>query len=384
MRGSIVKRGKTYSIVFMMEDSKTGKKKQKWVGGFKTKKEAEKALSEALYKVENGSYINPESITVSEYLTDWLKIYAEPNLSPTTIDGYRVNIQNHINPYIGNIPIQKLRPINIQELYNQLKANGRYDGKGGLSAKSILYVHRVLREGLEHAVCNQLLSRNPANDVKPPSVEKYSAQVMNSGEILTLLKAVKDSEYELPFALSALLGLRRGEVLGLQWSDINFNDQTININNQIIPTSKGIISKKPKSKDSIRSIPIPAVILKMIRKQQKHQMENKLICGQSYSDNNLVCCKVDGSPYSPTYFTKVFTKILKENGLKHIRYHDLRHSAATNMLKNGVDIKTVSTILGHSTIGITLDIYSHVENSMKKDALDKVQRAIFGYQVADI
>lgn len=383
MRGSVVKRGKTYSIVFMMEDSKTGNRKQKWIGGYKTKKEAEKALSEAIYKSENGSFINPESITVSEYLLDWLKVYAEPNLSITTIDGYCVNIKNHINPYIGNIPIQKLRPINIQELYNQLKLNGRSDGKGGLSGKSILYVHRVLREGLEHAVRNQLLSRNPASDVKPPTIEKYTAEVFNSEEVCMLLETIKNTEYELPIALSAILGLRRGEVLGLKWSNVNLDEQNLNINNQIIPTSKGIINKKPKSKDSIRTIPIPSIIISMIKKQQRQQRENKLRFGAGYKDNNLLCCKIDGSPFSPTYFTKVFSNILSEKGFKHIRFHDLRHSAATNMLKSGADIKTVSTILGHSNIGITLDIYSHVEDSMKRDAIDKVQNAIFGKQVSE-
>jgi len=377
MRGSVVKRGKTYSIVFEVEDTKTGKKKQKWEGGYKTKKEAEKAVGEAVYKIQNGTYILPETTTTKEYLKDWYKVYVEPNLEQTTADGYNVNIEKHIIPYIGDIPLQKLRAANIQDLYNQLKEKGNTKNGGTLSGKSILYVHRVLRQALQHAVRNQVISRNPADDVKSPSVEKYHSEIFDSKEVNTLLKIVKDSEYEIPITLSAIIGLRRGEALGLKWSDVDWKNTNITIRNQLVPTSKGVIDKKPKSEGSIRTIPIPPTVVALLKNQRLTQLKNKVALGEEYIKNDLVSCHVNGSNIDPSNFSKVFSKILEVNGLKHIRYHDLRHSAATNMLMNGIDIKTVSTILGHSTISITLEIYAHVLDSMKRDAVNKMEAVIY-------
>lgn len=378
MKGSIIKRGKKWSYIVWIEDSETGEKKQKWFSGFDKKKDAENALVDTLYKIEHGTYIRPEEITLAEYLRDWLKTYAEPNLAQTTVDGYRNNIEKHIIPNIGTIKLQRLRAKHIQELYSDLQ-NGHCSGeKKKLAAKTIIYVHRVLRQSLEHAYRKQLISRNIADDVKAPTAKKYRPEVYNEQLLKSLLYAIKDNPFEVPITIASTLGLRRGEVLGLKWDDINYKNSTIIIKRQLIPTSKGLDFQSPKTEDSIRTIPVPPSLMALLKKERLIQKKNQASFGQVYNQQNLICCRMDGSAIHPSLLSHAFSRILKQNNLPHIRFHDLRHSVATLMLTKGVPMKVASQILGHSTIGITMDLYSHVLDDMKTDATSKIESALFG------
>jgi len=378
MIGHIAKKGKKYYVVVPITDPATGEEKPKWFSGYRTKKEAETARIEIVSKLNNNTFVLPKKLTVKEYLEDWFKTYVEPNLSPTTVQGYKANIYRHTIPYIGGIPLQQLKAANIQEMYNTLKEKGRVDGKAGLSPTSIRYVHRVLREALQHAVKQQLIPRNIADDLTLPQVKKYRAKVYRPEEILTLLKCVKDNEYETVIYLAALLGLRRGEVLGLKWCDVDFRDKSITIQRQLLPTSKGVIFKDPKTEDSIRRLKLSERLVDILKKEKNKQKRNKLSLGKDYKDNNLVCCHDNGEMFHPSCLSRDFAEILKQNKLEHIRFHDLRHSLATNLLNTNTPMKVTSEILGHSNISITMDLYSHVTADTQKNALESLDKAVFG------
>lgn len=185
------------------------------------------------------------------------------------------------------------------------------------------------------------------------------------------------TDMELPIALGVGLGLRRGEILGLRWDDIDFESETLTVSNNLVQTSNGSISKEPKSETSNRTIDLPDSLTVLLRKHKKIQAENKLLLGPSYDNSGFVCCKADGTPYTPGYCSKKFKKFLEDNNLPHIRLHDLRHSNATLMLKYGVQPKVASSRLGHSSIAITLDLYSHVLPEMQREVANQIDSGIF-------
>ena len=376
-KGKMKENLKVYDVYYRYLDPQSGKWKQTSKKGFRTKSAAEDYILKINTQMGENKFVQPDKITLREYLLDWIKSYVEVNLRPTTIAGYKLNIEKHIIPYLGSVQLQDLSVSHIDDFYAQIQKNGRVDGKGGLSAKSIIYIHRVLNEALEHAVKKHIIPYNVAKDAVKPKLKKYKGQVYNEEEIKELLFVAKDTSMEVPIALAALCGLRRGEVLGLMYSEISFENDTIRICRQLIPTKNGPQFEEPKSEDSNRIINAPHEVIKIIKKHQEFQEENKKLLGAEYKDNDLVNCNEDGSMIDPRVLSKRFSEFLKKNHLKHIRFHDLRHSCATLMLNSGVQMKVASQILGHSSIGITADLYTHVITDMKKDAADKISKEIF-------
>lgn len=379
MRGSIVKRGKKYSIVIYLGRDKNGKKRQKWISGFKTKKEAEKELNNIVAEIQNNGYINIEKIKVKEYLKNWLETYVDVNLEKTTIESYRLNIEKRIIPYIGDIELQKLTPYHIQIMYNELLIKGRQDGKGGLSTKTVNQTHRVLKKALGQAVKLQLINKNVADFVEVPKKKKYYAKVLEEKEISKLLKVFKDTDIYIPVVLALGVGLRRGEVLGLRWQDIDFKNKTITINQTLLHARKGHIFSTPKTEKSRRTIVISDNIINLLIERKEEQEKYKEMLGEGYQDFDLVTCNKDGTPINPSTFSHKFSNILKQNELPNIRFHDLRHTNATLMLKNNIPAKIASERLGHSSIGITLDLYSHVTKEMQEEVANKLDKVLFKF-----
>lgn len=377
MRGCITKKGTSYYVVVDIGKDSAGKRKQKWFGGYKTKKEAEKNLVKHISDIENNTLVSSDKMTLKDYLNYWLSSYVDNNLSETTIYGYRYLMELHVIPILGNIQLQKLQPIQIQNLYDEKLKNGRLDGKGGLSAKSITYIHRVLRKALSQALKLQLVSRNVADYVEIPKKKPFNASVLNKNELSLYLDAFKDTYLYLPVVLALSVGLRRGETLGLRWKDIDFENKTIIINQTLLHAKAGIIVGTPKTERSHRSIVISESILGLFKKQQEKQAEYKSKLEDAYNDHDLVCCHEDGSPINPATLSRKFEKILRRNNLNHIRFHDLRHTNATLLLECKVPAKIVSERLGHSTIGITMDLYSHVLKEMQEEAANKLEDLIF-------
>lgn len=363
-------------VTYRVYDAKSGKYKQTTKRGFKNKKEAEKFLLNLHQSIENNTYVQASNMTVGEYLLEWYENYVKVNCKQQTIDGYYRNIRNHIIPGIGHLKLQKLTSMDIERFYRQKLEGGRLDGKGGLSAKSIMYFHRNLSEALKHARLKKLIPYNVADDVIPPRVKQFKGSVYDYPTILNILDKIKGYVVEVPFALAALAGLRRGEVLGLTWEHVDFEKKTLNICKTLERTSKGTNFSTPKSEESIRVIPMPEELYNVLKRQKLMQQVHKEKYGPEYKDNNLVCCYENGEFIKPPNISKLYHNRLRLCGFTPIRFHDLRHSYATYMIRLGIPLNVVSKLLGHKSVSVTADIYVHVVKEMKLDAID-AQNKIF-------
>jgi len=297
-----------YYVNYRVLDIETVRFKQTTKRGFRTRDKAQRFLNDVQQKIVTNNYVKPKSITLREYLTEWLEDYVKANCKQSTIDGYVVNVEKHIIPKLGGIHLQKLTANHIEKFYRQKMVDGRLDGKGGLSAKSILYIHRNLSEALEKAVRKRLITYNVAKDVTLPKVQRFRPEVYSHETILDILDAIKGSVVETAFALAALAGLRRGEVLGLRWEDVDFGAKTITIGRQLASTTKGVEFITPKTEESIRKIPISNELLEILERTKNTQQEYKKLLGDEYQDNCLVCCREDGSIINPGSVNKMYTR----------------------------------------------------------------------------
>jgi len=342
-----------------------------------TKKEAQKVMNEMLNDLNKGTFIEPKKVNLAEYLDEWMKTYVEPSLAKTTIESYKANIYGHIIPNIGDIEIQKLNPIDIQKFYNKLMTEKNPRTKKPLSTRTIEHIHANLNAALKQAVKLNLISKNPVEAVNKPKVKDYKAEVYTEDEVKKLLKYVKSTRLELPVALAVGLGLRRGEVLGLKWDSIDFENKMLKVESNLVYAEGKVFLKEPKSSAGERALVAPDSILEVLKKHKKEQSVYRLMLGGEYKNNNLVCCEEDGRPTIPGTLSHRFTRFLVEHDLKEIRFHDLRHTHASLLLKYGISAKVASTRLGHSSIGITLDLYSHVYNEVEVEAANKIEAGIF-------
>ncbi|MGB7605896.1 MAG: site-specific integrase [Lutisporaceae bacterium] len=371
-----------WQIVIELGYDPSGKRQRifKTVEG--TKKDASAAMTEMLNELNKGTYIEPSKMTLTQYLRDWLQTYAV-NLSPTTVAGYTVNIENHIIPYLGHVLMQQIQSIQVQKMYEYFLRKPLRNDKIGLSPRSIKYIHTTLHEALSHAVRMQIIVRNVTDFVTTPKQKKYRSTAYEEEQALELLEISKGTDMEAPITLALGLGLRRGELLGLKWHDIDFKNKQVRIINNLIYANKKLEFKDPKSESGIRTLEMPEGMIAILKRHQLKQKEYRLFYGSEYQENDLVCCYEDGQPYIPGTFSTKFTRFLSRNNLPKIRLHDLRHTNASLMLQYGVPAKVASQRLGHSTIGITMDLYSHVIGDMQKDAASKINIGIFQKSVIE-
>lgn len=372
MKGSIVQRGDSYSIVIDVGRDAFGKRKQRWFSGFKSKKEAEKALPKLLVKLEDGELIDTNNMTIEKFFSEWLEgKIKKDNLSPTTIDGYKNIIFNHIIPTIGKLKLQEVKPYNIQK-YFDLKSNS-------LSARTLNNHKRVLTTGFIHALDMDLIEKNPMNRVKPPREKKEETKILNVDECNLLLEKVQNNlTLKMPVTLALLLGLRRGEVLGLSWDSVDLDNKTIKIVQNLEYVKGKYYFKEPKTLKSKRTLSIPDSLVDILRKHYTWQCEMKLRSKNTWgSKENLVCTrKKDGTVITPHTLSTMFNYFLRTNKLPQIRFHDLRHTNASLMLAAGVSSKVAGDRLGHSKVSITLDLYSHVMESVDREAAEKIDLII--------
>ncbi len=364
-KGNPFKRGDTWTFIIRIPDSKSGKPKQKWVGGFTTEKEAKSALEKVRAEIKLGIYQEPLKQTVESYLTDWFDNVHKPTLKPSTARGYEINIRCHIIPYIGHISLDKLNRNDVIKLYNQLATSG-------LKAATVKYVHHVLAKGLKDAVFSDLIPKNPCESVKLPKQTKYKALILSCEQISRLLAAARQSCICLELMFAVCLGLRRGEVLGLQYRDFDFEKGTVHIQRQITVIKS---SKEPpygitewgvstlKTPESDRVLFMPQQLLAAVKERQRQSGKDILRMGGGF-----VCCDENGVLRNPHTLYTEYKKLLRKLNLPDIRFHDLRHSYATAMIEQKIPLKTVSHMLGHSNISTTADIYCDIINSHKEGA----------------
>ena len=366
MRGTVTKKKDRWYIVYYIGKDSNGKWKQKWEGGFDTKKEAEKMLRARIQEIESGFLNAVDNSTVAVYLRYWLQSYCMPRLAANTISGYRINIERHIIPYIGEIRLNRLQPKDIQALYGKLAA-------AGLSGTSMRYVHNTLHKALVCAVKGQVLQKNAADYVDIPLASKFEAIPLTPDEAKQLIAACKDTEIYIPVLLALMHGLRRGEVLALQWNDVDFEVGTLSIKRSANYIKGEFFLSDTKTRNSRRTLRMSPTMICSLREHKALQDEWRVEFGKGFNPYNLVICRKDGSPMTPNAVQYLFKEALSTNDLPDIRFHDLRHTNATFMLRNEVPAKIVSAMLGHSTISITLDTYSHVMTDMQQDAVTALE-----------
>ena len=377
--GRIFKYKKGYATVVEMPRPPGVKRKQKWLYG-KTKQEVQEKLTELRYLLQTEQYIDEINITVKAYLRQWYKS-KKPDLSANTQYGYFVNIEKHVIPYLGDVKLKNVTPLQIQGLYTTLRESGRVDGKGGLSSTSVNYVHRTIRQAFGAAKKLRLIRENPMEGVPAPKIEKKQLDeatgVLTEAGMIALLKSFQGDRLEVPLHLATAMGLRRGEILGLRWDKIDLGNKLLHVHRAVSYTKEhGLQIKKPKSKEGYRTLPMPDEITALLEKHLAWQQSNKEFFGSKYVNkapfDNLVVCKDNGEPCLPGSFSHTVSRAIRDKNLPGTTLQMLRHSYATLLLDYGIDIKIVSFLLGHAKTAFTQDTYQHVLNKMKADITQKI------------
>lgn len=397
----IEKRGKKHKVYW---DVGTPENRERRVASFDTAEEASQFKKKVEYELSIGTHIEISKLTFAEYLDHWIRLHST-KLAPKTLESYQSEIKCHIKPNLGRIKLSKLAPLHLQDYYEHLLKEGRVEvlrnqleilqnkndknskqksinlqeriskmtseGKAGLSPTSVNYQHRIIRKALSQAVKWQMVARNIADAVEPPKKAKVDIQYLGRDEINRFIACIKESPHYEIIATAILTGMRRGEILGLKWQDIDLASGIINVRQQLqhIP-GKGYFFKPPKQ-HSIRNLPMSLPMSAIFRAIRKEQSNYKEIYAENYNDLNLVFCHPDGKPLSAPTITRGFQKLLEINGFTKIRFHSLRHSFATMARGAGVPIEDIQDLLGHADISTTKSMYTHVEieplrNSMKK------------------
>jgi len=377
MKGSIVKRGNSWTIIYDIGRDANGKRLQKWQAIKGTKKDAERELNKVLHDINSGSYIEPSKMAFSTYLDRWIKDYAKSNVTPKTLERYEGIIKKHLKPKLGHHPLSKLKPLHIQSFYTDCLESGNLKNQMGLSKRTVLHFHRLINAALKQAIRWELLVRNPADGVTPPKPDRKEMNALSQSETATLLKSLEGHHLHMPTLIAVTTGMRRGEISALKWQDVDLENKTIYVRSSLEQTKGKLRFKEPKTKKSKRNIPLAALTVDALKTHKKEQAKQRLALGPVFSNNDLVCPKEGGSPLPPDTLSTRFSAFMRTcNNIKRIRFHDLRHTHATTLLMRGVNVKVVSERLGHSSVSITLDTYGHVMPGIQEDAIADFDSAL--------
>jgi len=299
-------------------------------------------------------------LTTGDYLSQWLR-HARGRLRPKTYEGYRGVIRLYASPGIGGVSLSLLRPLHLQHLYSELMERG-------LAGGTVLNLHRVLVQSLGWAERFGLLDRSPAKAARPPRPRRAEPKVVDPALASRILEASSGTPLEIPVAFALATGMRRGEILGLRWSDLAPDLSVAHVRRSLQSTGEALVFEEPKTKRSRRSVALPAFLHPYLERQRTDQASRKEDLWDGWTCSDLVIDGGDGAPVNPDSMSSAWRFLVRRSGLPHVRFHDLRHAHATLLLLQGVHPKVVSERLGHATVGITLDIYSHVIPGMQAEA----------------
>lgn len=375
MAGSIEKRGKnSYRLTVAEGFDLNGKPMihRKTVHG--TKKDAEVELAKFVTEVQNGLVVDGKSLRFSEFTEIWKRDYGSKELAPTTYKRYCRMLETRLLPYFGHFYINKIRPTDIMKFYDLLEKDTQLVRKSGnngaktkkpLSGKTILEHHRLLRAMLHKAVYWQLIVANPAERVQAPKARKPKRRSYDDEQTKILLEnleqlSVEETKYKVAIILTVFTGVRLGELMGLEWQDVDFQNGIISINRSSQYLSDmGVFTKTPKTESSIREIAIPEFIISLLEEYKLWYEEEKSIYGELWTNSDRLFVQVDGKPMHPSSISKWFVKYVSTIGLPVINFHGLRHTNASLLVAQNVDIAVISARLGHAQISTTLDFYVH-------------------------
>lgn len=368
--GSIRKDGtKWYYVIELGRDVK-GKRKQKKKRGFNTKKEAQAALTKALHELNTGTYIEASKEKFGDFLVQWLD-FKKNSVKESTYRTYHINLITHILPELENIPLSNLKAMHIQQFYNKLLNEKQ------LNHNTVRKIHTILVNALDRAVKFDMVTKNVATLVEPPKESKAEMQVWDVDEVLTFLDAAKESHLYMVYLIAINTGMRQGEILGLSWDGVNLDEGIIYVK-QTLSNDGKTLNATTKTAAGMRTIALPNELNAELRRHKLQQKKHRLQMGENYSNMNLVNTTVYGTPVIPSNLRRNFNSFIKKAKVKKIRFHDLRHTHATLLLKQGVHPKIVSERLGHADTRMTLDRYSHLLPNMQKETAQKFGELLYG------
>ena len=368
-------------------DPVTGRRRRAFHTFRGTKREAEAEERRLLVARDAGTYVAPSALKVETLLNDWIKAHSVGgNISARTAQGYSDMVRLHIGPELGDIKLCKLQPKHLQDFYTKELESGRVrkaakaeeseastdaphppqgekakSEEQRLAPQTVLHFHRLLHEVLKYAVMAGYIAVNPADRVTPPKVRRHETSILDKNQTLALIDAVRGTRLYVAIMLAVATAARRGEILALRWTDCDLKAGTITIRRTLSETREhGLIFKEPKSRQSVRTITLPQFALAALKEHKRAQAEEIMANRPIYQDNGLVVPNWDGRPWKPSLLTGAFRGFMDKLDLPRIRFHDLRHGSLSMLILANVPPKVVSARAGHSTIGITMDIYGHL------------------------
>ncbi|HFJ9262885.1 MULTISPECIES: site-specific integrase [Bacillus cereus group] len=374
MKGSITKNKQTGKWDFIFNagaDPLTGKRKQIRRRGFESKRQAMDTMTKLKAEVLENSFIDVTAMTYEKYLEEWFE-ERRNHLQKTTFDIHFIYYQNVIKPMLGHFKIQQITPLHIQKFVNNLVSEAKY------SEHTVHLIYRIVSASLKKAKVMKIIKDNPASGITLPKIKRKEMNIWSLEQVNHFISAAKSikrlTRCYIGFLIALLTGMRQGEILGLRWKDVDMDNQTIYIRQTL--TQEAELKAGAKNNSSIRSIHISNKLVSELKAHRKLVLEEKLLLGHNYNDFDLIICTRSGKPIIPRNFRKEFYNLTKKIDLPKIRFHDLRHTHATILIQQNVNVKLISERLGHAEIGTTLDTYSHVLPNMQKTVSDQLDKVI--------
>ncbi len=372
-RGSIRKHerdaGVSYEVVADLGvDPVTGKRRQR-SKSFKTKKEAQAALTQWLSDIDRGVVVDRSRQTVAQMMAYWLETYARPTVRPTTYQCYEQTIRTHIVPALGTVPVQKLTPAHLETFYAEERA-------AGCGERTLEVCHLRLSQALDQALRQGLVARNVTRVVTAPRSHPEEMKTWTAAEAQQFLEVASQSVYGPIWLVSLFTGMRRGELLGLRWQDVDWERSVLSVRQGVsllngTPEEGGL-----KSKSARREVPIEPEVVAALREHRAKQNERRLVLGAAWQDHDLILASAVGTPINPNNLYRDYNRLVALAGVDHIRIHDQRHTHVTLALQAGANLKAVSKRVGHARASTTLDLYAHVTPEMHTEVSDKVGAAL--------
>lgn len=372
----------TWWFVVDLGPGPDGRRRQARRRGFPTKKAAQEALDAVRVTAREGTFVAPARMTVAAYLDQWLDGMVTAGARRSTVTSYRRNMRLHVVPHIGGRQVQTLGPLDLDRVYAVLSKTGNRKTGGGLSARSVLYVHSILHHALTDATRKGLVTRNVADAASPPTAKAAKAPEMawwTPEELSCFLHLMLGEEHFPLYRLASMSGMRRGECCGLRWADVDLEAGRLDVRQQyVVADHQAYFAPRTKSDHGRRRIDLDAKTISILRAHRSQQVVGRLAAGAGYQDHDLVFCHPDGQPLHPEAVSKTFERRVRRSGLPYIRFHDLRHTHAAHLIAAGQDALVIAKRLGHASVSFTYDKYGHLMAKADSNAASAVAALVDG------